>query len=289
MRVLRLWLLGQLKLQSKHPLLLKCRNMAEASPGVAEDQVSRRAAQEIHLEETGSCHEIIPGLWLGSNVAFMDGTTRRALVEARGLARVIRIIQPGFPMGQHKEAVAISQNESIALTVLDVEDAECSSIDKIFPTALPLIEEVLGKSPKAEPTEGEVRPSSCVLVHCMAGVSRSASVVIAFLIASQGWSLDEAMSFVKSKRKNISPNVGFAEQLANFESKRLERKSEFNIGLYDRMQMRFPHFTNRQMREFLALPDCDGDEQKLFDYMQRESARLQKEKVIPVMKVPVKT
>ena len=258
--------------------------MAQASAGETEDHVSRRAAQEIHLKETGSCNEIIPGLWLGSNVAFMDGTTRRALVEARGLQRVIRIIPPDFKMGRHEEAVAISQNESIALTVLDVEDDECSSIEKIFPTALPLIQDVLGTRPKAELADGEERPTSCVLVHCMAGVSRSASVVIAFLIACQGWSLDDAMSFVKGKRKCISPNVAFAEQLASFESETLQRKSEFNVRLYDRMQMRFPHFTNKQMREFLTLPECDGDEQKLHDYMQTESVRLQKEKVIPVKK-----
>ena len=209
---------------------------------------------------------------------------RRALAEARGLQRVIRVIPPGFKMGRHEEAIAISQDEKIPLTVLDVEDDEHSNIDTIFPTALSLIQDVLGTHPETELTDGEEEPPSCVLVHCMAGVSRSASVVIAFLIASQRWCLDEAMAFVKAKRKCISPNAAFVAQLANFESETWHTTSEFNVQLYDRMQMRFPHFTNKQMREFLALPECDGDEQKLFDYMQRESVRLQKEKIIPVKK-----
>ena len=51
--------------------------------------------------------------------------------------------------------------------------------------------------------------SGSVLVHCAAGVSRSASIVIAYLMRIKGWTYAEAFSYVKSKRFVICPNSGF--------------------------------------------------------------------------------
>ena len=45
--------------------------MTQASAAEMDDQLSRRTAQETLLKETRSCHRIIPGLWLGSNDAFL--------------------------------------------------------------------------------------------------------------------------------------------------------------------------------------------------------------------------
>lgn len=52
-----------------------------------------------------------------------------------------------------------------------------------------------------------------VLVHCNAGVSRSASVVIAFLILKKRMSFDDAFELVKERRPAIQPNSGFVKQL----------------------------------------------------------------------------
>ena len=56
-----------------------------------------------------------------------------------------------------------------------------------------------------------------MLVHCAAGVSRSASVVVAYLMYKKGLSLDDALDFVKSKRECVDPNFGFREQLQIFD------------------------------------------------------------------------
>ena len=55
-----------------------------------------------------------------------------------------------------------------------------------------------------------------VLLHCAAGISRSATFMLAYYIAERGMSYTEALSFVKSKRKYISPNSGFRVQLWNY-------------------------------------------------------------------------
>lgn len=55
------------------------------------------------------------------------------------------------------------------------------------------------------------------LVHCKMGVSRSATIVIAYLIKIKNLSVDEAFDFVKKKRISINPNPGFMKQLYEYE------------------------------------------------------------------------
>jgi len=60
--------------------------------------------------------------------------------------------------------------------------------------------------------------NDCVLVNCMAGVSRSATIVIAYLMTKQKITLHDAFNFVKSKRPIINPNNGFMKQLVKYEN-----------------------------------------------------------------------
>lgn len=52
-----------------------------------------------------------------------------------------------------------------------------------------------------------------VLVHCMAGSSRSATMVIAYLMFSRKWNLSTAFRHVKERRWITNPNPGFKAQL----------------------------------------------------------------------------
>ncbi|XP_052747503.1 dual specificity protein phosphatase MPK-4 [Bicyclus anynana] len=55
-----------------------------------------------------------------------------------------------------------------------------------------------------------------VLVHCYFGVSRSAAVVIAYVMEKYGLCYEDAFLLAKSKRRFIGPNVGFVAQLKLF-------------------------------------------------------------------------
>ena len=58
-----------------------------------------------------------------------------------------------------------------------------------------------------------------VLVNCAAGVSRSATFVIAYLMKTKHISLEEAYQIVKRARPKIAPNQSFLDQLMKFEKK----------------------------------------------------------------------
>ena len=55
-----------------------------------------------------------------------------------------------------------------------------------------------------------------VLIHCIQGISRSVSIVMAYLIYKNKYTYDKAFSLVQSKREISSPNFGFSIQLQNF-------------------------------------------------------------------------
>uniref|UniRef100_A0AAZ1XV11 Dual specificity phosphatase 19b n=1 Tax=Oreochromis aureus TaxID=47969 RepID=A0AAZ1XV11_OREAU len=57
-----------------------------------------------------------------------------------------------------------------------------------------------------------------LLVHCNAGVSRSSSIVIGYLMLREGLSFDDAYSQVKLARPSIRPNPGFYQQLQKYKS-----------------------------------------------------------------------
>ena len=63
-----------------------------------------------------------------------------------------------------------------------------------------------------------------VLVHCMMGVSRSASMVIWHLMTREKMGLAEAYNLVKQKRPIINPNRGFVEQLKELEKELIQKK-----------------------------------------------------------------
>ncbi|KAF3816322.1 hypothetical protein GH733_014495 [Mirounga leonina] len=87
-----------------------------------------------------------------------------------------------------------------------VNDSFCEKI-------LPWLDKSVDFIEKAKASNGRV------LVHCLAGISRSATIAIAYIMKRMDMSLDEAYRFVKEKRPTISPNFNFLGQLLDYEKK----------------------------------------------------------------------
>ena len=56
-----------------------------------------------------------------------------------------------------------------------------------------------------------------ILVHCYAGISRSTSIIIAYLMKHQKMNFNKALELIKEKRGKIQPNSGFILQLKAYE------------------------------------------------------------------------
>jgi hypothetical protein len=60
------------------------------------------------------------------------------------------------------------------------------------------------------------RAGRTVFVHCRNGVSRSGLVVVAYEMAKNGWTRDEALAFVRAKRPQARPNPAFLDRLLDW-------------------------------------------------------------------------
>ncbi|KAG7164171.1 Dual specificity protein phosphatase 10-like [Homarus americanus] len=65
-----------------------------------------------------------------------------------------------------------------------------------------------------------------VLVHCQAGVSRSPTIVIAYLMKHTRMTMVDSYKYVKSRRLIISPNLNFMGQLVEWETALQDNKTE---------------------------------------------------------------
>jgi len=65
-----------------------------------------------------------------------------------------------------------------------------------------------------------------VLVHCVAGVSRSAAVCLAYLVKYESMTLRQAYEHMAARRARVRPNLGFWRQLIAFE---MELRNETSV------------------------------------------------------------
>ena len=87
-----------------------------------------------------------------------------------------------------------------------VDDDPAAEISEYFTACSEFIDEALS------------RPHSQVLVHCMAGHSRSATVLAAHLMRTEGLTATAAVGVVAAVRPKINPNPGFMAQLSAYEA-----------------------------------------------------------------------
>ena len=71
-----------------------------------------------------------------------------------------------------------------------------------------------------------------MFVHCHAGISRSATVCIAYIMKHRELSLSKSYDFVKQKRPCISPNLHFMGQLLTYEKGLQEESPNKDSALF---------------------------------------------------------
>uniref|UniRef100_A0A2L2YM78 Dual specificity protein phosphatase 12 n=1 Tax=Parasteatoda tepidariorum TaxID=114398 RepID=A0A2L2YM78_PARTP len=137
------------------------------------------------------CDEIEPKLYLGNLDAAESGETLKCF----GITHVLTIYM--FP-------ITVPDGVDIETLFIDIEDsADC---------------DILSSFEKSNAFIKEGQEKGACLVHCYGGVSRSATLVVAYLMKKYQIGVEEALRNVKDKRYCACPNAGFLSQLRLYES-----------------------------------------------------------------------
>ncbi|KAI9632039.1 uncharacterized protein MKK02DRAFT_21395 [Dioszegia hungarica] len=174
------------------------------------------------VEEVIHLQEIVGGLWVGDLVAAMDSEG----LDARGITNIVSLLRPRLSFPPHFSVFA-----------LEIDDSPDTDILSHLPTCVSWIGEALRKRERAlsspsspidpsieegprEPLIRQLSPTQPggVLIHCQAGMSRSATVASAYLMTALSLPPSEAVDMVRLYRPVIDPSETFLHQLGLFHS-----------------------------------------------------------------------
>ena len=145
---------------------------------------------DVHVNVDYAYCQVMEGLFLGAEV----GANSKLIFEKHNIKRVLSLgiaMEPAFP-------------DKCDYMTISIEDSRNEDIYQFFENTYKYIDKAIDdKAP--------------IYVHCQAGISRSASVVIAYFIKKYKWTYLEALSFVSENRDFINPNKGFEKQLIEYQ------------------------------------------------------------------------
>ena len=95
-------------------------------------------------------------------------------------------------------------NHRLKYHQVPVKDSPDANIAQFFDETLKFIREA-------------IKSGGVCLVHCVAGCSRSATIVIAYLVCNERLLLKDAYDYARKRRDSVQPNNGFMFQLAEYE------------------------------------------------------------------------
>ncbi|XP_044497928.1 dual specificity protein phosphatase 1B isoform X1 [Mangifera indica] len=143
-----------------------------------------------YFEKNNVLCQIEEGLFLGS---IGDANNKDALKSSNvtHVLTVANLGKPPFP-------------NDFVYKVVEVMDREDTNLMLYFDECFNFIDEAK-------------RLGGGVLVHCFMGISRSVTIVVAYLMKKHGMRLSQALAHVKCRRPQAAPNYGFISQLQQFE------------------------------------------------------------------------
>jgi dual specificity MAP kinase phosphatase len=156
--------------------------------------------------------EILPHLFLGNAANSEDSQS----LERHGIQYILNVT-PDLP--NVFEAVG-----NYKYMQIPIADHWSQNLASHFPKAIEFIDEARSNQ-------------KGILVHCLAGVSRSVTITVAYLMYKCSLSLNDAFNVVRSRKSNIAPNFHFMEQLYNFERElKLNESSQNPVALMEKLE-----------------------------------------------------
>jgi hypothetical protein len=162
----------------------------EKDPKEQERRDRRKRRRDAMLRDRPS--QILDKLYLGD----VNSAKNRHYLKEVGVTHILTLL----------EAECTFWPEEFTYKTIHISDIEKANLAQHFDSTHKYI-------------SGAIKDGKSVLVHCFAGISRSASVVCAYLMRELSISADEAIKFVQGKREIVFPNLGFQQQLREYEDK----------------------------------------------------------------------
>ncbi|XP_075154621.1 dual specificity protein phosphatase 13B isoform X8 [Haematobia irritans] len=169
---------------------------------------------ECALHEV-DCDEVYPGIYIGDAASAKNKT----FLRMKGITHVLNAAE-GCRYGQvdtghsyYRDMPSIRRNNKdtyFRYMGFPMVDAPTTDISRYFYVAAKFIDSAISSGGK-------------VLVHCLVGMSRSATCVLAYLMICRKMSAVDAIRKVRMHR-DIHPNDGFLQQLADLDME-LKRKN----------------------------------------------------------------
>ncbi|CBZ23377.1 dual specificity phosphatase-like protein [Leishmania mexicana MHOM/GT/2001/U1103] len=181
----------------------KCKRCLQNLNGPAFDLKAVQEAQHTFLEEESVCNaaqaypmsDITSLLAVGS----WKDASNPELLKAHNIRYVLNVAKELIPT----EEKMIAQNNDIVSEWIPMSDSHTQDVSEHLIKAFRFIERARSEH-------------SRVLVHCRRGISRSAAIIVAYLMASEHRSYEEALKFVTERRSCVSLNLAFQERLSEF-------------------------------------------------------------------------
>ncbi|KAM9817650.1 dual specificity protein phosphatase 22-A [Neosynchiropus ocellatus] len=134
-------------------------------------------------------NKVVDGLYLGN---IRDSENRESLSQ-NGITHILSVYNNAKPVYEDMTYLCIHAADSTSQNLLQ-HFKECISFIH----------------------ECRLNGGSC-LVHCLAGVSRSTTMVVAYLMTVTDYTWEECLSAVKAVRSFVGPNYGFQGQLQEYQ------------------------------------------------------------------------
>lgn len=191
-----------------------------------------------------SVDEITPGLFIG-NMACVESEKVLRQLKTTAVVSVVSKYREPFPQVNTSYGLRAHPPHPLE-KLLDVEnrlvifvdDTRSDNIFRYFEGACEFIDHQLSMGPFRDRTGLEtavhggsrnrtsfhgdhtVKQSGRVLVHCTLGISRSVTIVAAYIMWKWGSSATRALQYIQKRRNVSSPNEGFIDQLLVWEELR---------------------------------------------------------------------
>jgi serine/threonine/tyrosine-interacting protein len=149
-------------------------------------------------EDRSTCQEIIPRVWLGPYQVVKNNS----LLQQLGITDIVfvRSSLPGPEQTLLNPALTVLPSQ-----VIQMDDNTVSSSLKIFSFFENFLRERLQESEQ-----------NVVLVVGLAGINRSASLLVAYIIKKQQMSVEQAIQTLTDRRRCVSISFSLRRQLAEF-------------------------------------------------------------------------